>query len=182
VPPGSYSHDDNQKRGNIAVNKSGKGVVGTKTDYVQARKKEHALANGQVLDRKGKIGISENKARCGLPRIIQRKENAPGAVRGSICLFALHLSVPFSHFFVLDHPQRQLIGGRKGASAHEQRAEQGGCPGGRKQHSDDYKLVDGSQYWVTTRKHHTGHYSGNPHNPQRSQIVDAGDQAGLHCR
>jgi hypothetical protein len=86
VPPGSYSHDDNQKRGNIAVNKSGKGVVGTKTDYVQAWKKEHALANGQVLDRKGKIGISENKARCGLPRIIQRKENAPGAVRGSICI------------------------------------------------------------------------------------------------
>src|SRR5258708_26187243 len=77
----------------------------------------------------------------------------------------LHLSVPFSHFFVLDHPQRQLIGGRKGASAHEQRAEQGGCPGGRKQHSDDYKLVAGSRAWVTTRKHHTGHYSGNPHNP-----------------
>jgi len=129
VPPGSYSHDDNQKRGNIAVNKSGKGVVGTKTDYVQAWKKEHALANGQVLDRKGKIGISENKARCGLPRIIQRKENAPGAVRGSICVFALHLSVPFSHFFALDHPQRQLIGGRKGACLGELRTSATPRPG-----------------------------------------------------
>jgi len=46
VPPGSYSHDDNQKPATIAVNKSGKGVLGTETDYVQAWKKEHALANG----------------------------------------------------------------------------------------------------------------------------------------
>ena len=46
VPPGSYSHGDNQKPATIALNKSGKGVLGTETDYVQAWKKEHALANG----------------------------------------------------------------------------------------------------------------------------------------
>ena len=69
---------------------------------------------------------------------------APEAFDGSIeestrMTDALHSSVLFSHFFALDCPHRQLVGGRKGVSAHEQGAEQGGWPGGSKQHSDDNK-------------------------------------------
>ena len=40
--PGAYFHKENQKRDTSALKKAGQGVWGAETNYLQARKKEHA--------------------------------------------------------------------------------------------------------------------------------------------